>query len=246
MTADTYLFIDFENTLCDMAAHRAQFVGELSGLLAAEFGGERDRWIDVLRQELEAGMADYARKFTGDPLAGFNAWIDVERVRVTSAAFAAMSVPLPNDGPAVELAKRLQFDALTGCNALIDGAEAALKGLFEMGVRTQIASAQESEYLLAALIGAGVESFTEMKFGPDLVDCAKEGPEFYRRIFAACEIRPSQAIVLDDQAMCLDWAEEAGARVVQAALLPDSPEPEFPVVLRRFADLPRLIRMGLT
>jgi FMN phosphatase YigB (HAD superfamily) len=246
MPADTYLFIDFENTLCDMAAHREQFAGVLCRLLSEEFGGQRDQWHSAIRHQLALSMGDYARKFTGDPLAGYNAWVDQERVRATTGIFTAMEVPLPTDEPVVKLAKRLQFDALTGCNSLLEGTESALKELFDQGVRTQLASAQESEYLLAALIGAGVESYTESKFGPDLVDCAKEGPEFYRRIFAACEIRPSQAIVVDDQAMCLDWAEEAGARVVQAALLPDSPEPEFPIVLRSFSDLPRLIRMGLT
>jgi len=245
MPSETWVLLDFDNTLCDMSRHRGQYLRELAAALSGEFGGEADEWTVAIEPELEASLANYARRFTGDPLAGFNVWIDEERVRATEAVFAAMHTPLP-DEPVVDLAKRLQFDALTGCNAMVEGVDSALRELFDMGVRTQMASAQESEYLLAALIGAGIESFTESKFGPDLVDCAKEGPEFYRRIYGQLGIRPSQAIVVDDQAMCLDWAEETGARVVQAVLLPDRPEPEFPIVLRSFADLPRLIRMGLT
>src|SRR5438309_602999 len=66
--------------------------------------------------------------------------------------------------------------------------------------------------------------------------------EFYDRIFESCEIHPSRAIVVDDQAMCLDWAEEAGTRVIQARIRPDAPEAEFPIVLTQLSDLPALIR----
>jgi len=46
------------------------------------------------------------------------------------------------------------FDALYGCNATFPGAEEALRELFE-GCSNQIASSQESDYLLAALIAQG-------------------------------------------------------------------------------------------
>lgn len=245
MPSDSFLFIDFDNTLCEMSSHREQFTQKLAELLSVEFDHDVEDWRPALRRELDASLANYARKFAGDPLAGYSAWIDEERVRVTTAVFAAIGAPLPTHEPVIDLAKRLQFDALTDCISIFPGVEDALRVLFDMGIRIQLASGQESEYLLAALIGGGIESFIESKFGPDLVDCAKEGPEFYRRIFNVCEIQPSEAIVVDDQAMCLDWAEEAGARVVQAVLLPDRPEPEFPIVLKSIADLPRVIRMGL-
>ncbi len=245
MIENLTLFIDFDNTLSDMAALDAQFVRELGHLLSGEFGSESATWESALKPELDATRGRYAVKFTGDPLAAYNQWIEAEREKVTTAVFASAGVPLPSAEPIAPLAKRLQFDALTACNAALPEAKSCLRELFEMGVHIQMASTQESEYLLAALIGAGLESYIESKFGPDLVDCAKEGPEFYQRIFQQCEIRPSRAIVVDDQAMCLDWAEEAGARVVQACLLPDSPEPEFPIVLRSLADLPKLVQMGL-
>ena len=246
MPGEQYVFLDFDNTLSDMNEVGEQYVRELATLLSSGYGKEADDWIVALRPELSASIGRYVDKFAGDPLAGYNAWIEEERARVATAIFGRMTVPMPAGESMAEIAKRIQFDALTSCYATLPGGEEALRELFGMGKRIHMASSQESDYLLAALIGAGLESFIETKFGPDLVDCAKEGPEFYQRIFAACEIRPSQAIVVDDQAMCLDWAQEAGARVVQAALLPDSPEPEFPIVLRSLADLPRLIRMGLT
>jgi FMN phosphatase YigB (HAD superfamily) len=236
-----YVFMDFDNTLSDSDALRKQYVQELTSILNRDFGGETGAWEAALSPALDASQARYQETFFGNPLAGYTDWLAQERVRITQEVFGAMGITPPEGEPLGDFAKRVQFEALTCCNAALPGAEEAMRGLFEAGHRTQIASAWESEYLFAALIGAGIESYTESKFGGDLVNCAKEGSEFYQRIFAACQIRPSQAIVVDDQAICLDWAEEAGARVIQARLMPNAPEPEFPVVLTRLTDLTQLV-----
>lgn len=242
MSEQTYVFIDFDDTLSDAQALWEQYVEELAALLSMDVGGDEAIWKAALRPAIDRSLARCAEKFRDNPLAGYVEWIDEERVRFTEEVFVEVGQPLPTRDPLVEFAKRMQFDALTACNAAFPGAEEALRELFEMGVRTQMASAQESEFLLAALIGAQIESYIESKFGPDLVGCAKEGPEFYRRIFEACHVHPSQAIVVDDQPLCLDWAEEVGAKVVQARIKPNAPEPQFPTVLNALPDLPGLVR----
>jgi phosphoglycolate phosphatase-like HAD superfamily hydrolase len=241
MPDEIFLFFDFDDTLSDFSLHGPQYVSELARLLSSDFGGEAEEWSSVIKPTLAESIQRYTEKFANNPLGGYNAWIEAERVRVAQEIFAGVGKSLPPDENIAEFAKRVQFDALTCCNAIFPGTDEALHDLFDRGVRMQLASSQESDYLLAALVGGGIESYTESKFGPDLIDCAKEGPEFYRRIFEVCKIRPSQAIVIDDQAMCLDWAEETGARIIQAALRPDSPQPEFPVVLHKMSDLPNLI-----
>ena len=241
MSETVYLFVDFDNTLIDSDALRRQYVQELASILHRDFGGEIAGWEAALSPALDASQARYQATFSGNPLAGYTDWLAQERVRITQEVFGAMGVASPEGEPLGDLARRLQFEALTNCNTALPGAEEALRGLFEAGHRTQIASAWDSEFLFAALIGAGIESYTESKFGGDLVNCAKEGPEFYQRIFAACDIRPAQAIVVDDQAICLDWAEETGAKVIQARLMPNAPEPEFPLVLTRLTDLTQMV-----
>jgi FMN phosphatase YigB (HAD superfamily) len=242
MAEQTYLFLDFDDTLCNMAEHRRQLVQELASLLTDEYGGGEDEWAPILAPILAASLIRYREEFGGQPLAGFNRWIIEQRARVAREILEAKGIGLPADTDFGGIAARLQFEALTACNASFPNTEEALRELFDMGVRTQLASSQESEYLLAALIGAGIESYTESKFGPDLVDCAKEGTEFYRRIFAACEISPAQAIVVDDQPECLVWAEEAGAKVIQARLKPDSPEQQFPMGITALSALPAAVR----
>jgi phosphoglycolate phosphatase-like HAD superfamily hydrolase len=241
MPDETFLFLDFDNTLSDMDALGAQYVQAVAILLAHEFGGEAGAWATVTAPALRESKTRYEAAFVDNPLGGFAAWVEAERVQVAEAIFAGVGKALPKEETVSALAKRVQFDALKGCNAVFPGAEETLRVLRKAGLRVQMASSQESEYLRAALMGAGLEGYVEELFGPDLVDCAKEGPEFYQRLFAECGIRPAQAVVVDDQALCLDWAEEVGARVIQACLKPDSPEPEFPFVLTRFTDLPPLI-----
>lgn len=239
------LFLDFDDTLSEYTGLGRQYVGSVAALLARDFGGEETAWVPIVQPELIASMARYKEAFVGGSGEGFKDWLAEERRRVVAAIFAGAGKAPPADRDAVEMALQIQHAALSGCCAAFPGAEASLQTLAEAGIQIMMASSQPSDYLRSALEGAGLARYITHFFGPDLVDCAKEGPEFYRRLFAACDIRPSRAVVVDDQTQCLDWAEEAGARVVQACLLPDSPEPEFPVVVRHLVDLPKLLRMGL-
>jgi len=241
MAEETFLFVDFDNTMVDTERLRSLYTAELARILASDYGGDENRWAAAIPPALDACMARYVATFEGRPLAGYCAWLPEEMARIAAEVFTGAGVAAPAGVPLSEVAQRAQFDALAACNAAIEGAEDALRTLFDRGVRTQVASAQDSEYLLAALIGSGLESYTESKFGPDLIDCAKEGPEFYQRMFDQVGVEPSRAIVLDDLPTCLRWAEEAGAKVVQACLLPASREPAFPHVLRRFSYLPELV-----
>lgn len=236
-----YVFLDFDDTLSDMRRLRPQLIDESAELLA-RFGATREAWAQAVALALDRSVARYTERFTADPTAEYVTWLDDERTRIGEDLFAAVGVAPPPNEPLGAIVKRMTFDALAYCNAAFPNAENALRELFEMGVRTQTASAQDSDYLLAALIGARLESYTESKFGPDLINCAKESPHFYTRVFSACGIHPGQAIVVDDQPICLRWAQEAGAHVVHARVAPDCPPAACEHTLTDLRDLPDLVR----
>lgn len=237
----TYVFIDFDDTLSDMQALRSQFAAEAAELLE-RYGATREAWASAIALSCERSLERYTTRFTQDPLADYVTWLEEERARIGEEVFRAVGVTPPQDQPLVQLVKQVTFDALAYCNAAHPGAEDALRRLFELGYRTQMASAQDSEYLIAALLGARLESYTESKFGPDLVNCAKESPQFYIRLFAACNIHPNQAIVVDDQPVCLQWAREAGAHVIQARVAPNCPPADSERCCTDLADLPDIVR----
>ncbi|MEP6755249.1 MAG: HAD family hydrolase [Chthonomonadales bacterium] len=234
------LFLDFDDTLVDSAEHAKQYVGELSAVLASAHGIGSSIWEPIVGRELVAFKKAYTETFNADNLTGFTEWMDQERVKATKKIFFAVDVALPTDDDILEFARRIQFDALCGCNASFDGVYDALLALFDAEVRMNIASANESAYLLAALVGAGIESFTESKFGPDLIDCVKESVKYYEVMFDFLKIDPKDVVVLDDQVECLEWASSLGAKVIQSDLLGRGGDSRFPQ-LTNFSQLPVLV-----
>jgi phosphoglycolate phosphatase-like HAD superfamily hydrolase len=241
MSIQTHIFFDFDDTLSDLQSLRVQYVNALSSILSSRYGSATEEWQSALGPALDASIHRYVVKHAGKPEPGYLKWIAGERAQVARELFVTKGAPLPSGQDLGILALELQAQALVKCNAAYPGVLAAINELANAGHCLCMASSQESGLLRPALTGMGMDGILAQFFGPDLVDIPKEGPEFYQSVFKYCGIRPSQAVVIDDQAMCLDWAEESGARVIQACIREGAPEPEFPVYFRRFAELPRLV-----
>jgi phosphoglycolate phosphatase-like HAD superfamily hydrolase len=225
MQGGKFVFIDFDDTLSDPFLLHPQYVRTLGDLLSARFSGSADRWAKAAIDTLEMVEREYCARFERNPLSGYCAWLAVVRGQSAGRMFEQMKIAAPADIDGV--ARQFQYEALAKCDAAFPGAGDALRTICENGWRIQIASGQESDYLAAALIGAGLDRCIERRFGPDLVDCAKEGPEFYERIFAECGVRASDAVVVDDWPPAIAWALQTGAAVIQSKL---SRERHFEVV----------------
>jgi phosphoglycolate phosphatase-like HAD superfamily hydrolase len=240
---DKFVFLDFDNTLSDQFRFNTQYVREIGALLAPQFGGEPEAWERAAIAMLETLERDYIARFGGNPLAGYCAWLEEARFTAAERLFGGMGLPVPSS--VRDLGMETQFRALSACDATFPGARDALLTLVEDGCRVQIASGQESEWLRAALTGAGLAEYTERIFGPDLVDCAKEGPEYYARLFAATGAQAGEALVVDDQPEPLRWAMRTGAKVVQARLSTErhyETVPGVAAVLTDLRDLPGLAK----
>jgi FMN phosphatase YigB (HAD superfamily) len=235
---DKHIFIDFDYTLSDQVELNMQYVREAAALCAPEFGGEIRAWEHAAAHMIEATHAEYVQRWLGNPVGDYAAWLDDMRLKAIEMLFGEAGVPLPANP--LQAAKELQFAVLSACDASYPGAVETMTALFERGFRTQLASANDSEWLLAALIGAGTESYTESKFGPDLVSCAKEGPEFFTRIFEATGVRPCDTLVVDDLPQPLEWAMEVGATAIQACLSTERHQAPVPGVVAVITDLRQL------
>ncbi len=240
------IFMDFDGTLSEMPLLWLEYSREVGALLAQQFGGEEDAWAKAAIDALEAVNADYREALANNTTANYSQWLDAARLKSAHLIFGAMGVFLPENP--LELVMETQFQALTACNALFDGAAECLQTLTQNGVTVHIASANDSEFLRGALIGAGIEQFIEARFGPDQIDCAKEGPEFYRRIFAKTGVAASDTLVVDDHPETLQWAMQAGAKAVQVRLSREmhySDTPGVAAILTDLRDLPPLVRQIL-
>ena len=233
-----FLFIDFDNTLSDLNQFLEQYVRETSSFLAPRYGGSEVAWAQATLGMIQALEQDYKARFVGNPLAGYCAWLEEARAKASEWLFQGVGLPLPANPYAVTM--DVQFQGLSACNATYPGAAEAMQTLFEQDYRVQVASGNDSEYLLAALLGAGIESFMESKFGPDLIDCAKEGPEYYERIFAASEVSAADTLVIDDHPDAIRWALQTGTKVIQAKMSPNVSVETIPGVVAVMTDLREL------
>jgi phosphoglycolate phosphatase-like HAD superfamily hydrolase len=226
MPSEKFIFTGFDDVLVNSAELHRQFLNELSSQFAKDTGKTSQGWLEQLSRHISDADRRQSDFFLGNPLAGYNTWMKEEKKRGIDIIFQVMQISSVDNEDPVSYAARKQFDALTCCSAATSESGDMLLKLFEKGYRTQLASHRESEFLLAALIGAGIESYTESKFGPDLIDFAKESPVFYQRIFDVFNINPHEVIVLDAHSKCLQWADEAGAGMI--FLAPGSTDMDFP------------------
>ncbi len=212
-----YLLLDFDKTLSDQARLYPQFCQCIAERLRAQFGGDEAAVLTAVTDMLGCLVAEFEERFTGKPHAGYCAWLPQRHLRATEILSASLGFTPPYE--AVQFARDVQYEALCRCDALYDGAAEALAEAADRGYPLVMASANESEFLEAALKGAGIAAhFSLPHFGPDTIDCAKEGPEFYQAIFESLGIRSQDAIVVDDKIECLTWARDLGTATLHANL----------------------------
>ncbi len=216
MSRTLSVFLDFDDTLSDPFELHLQYVREVGGYLSDRYGEDAVRWSRAAIDMLEAVQGDYLDRFERNPLSGYCVWLDTIWERAALGMFEQMGMAPPPE-PA-RVAQETQFNGLVRCNAAFAGASEALASLHDSGWIVRIASGQESKYLTAALIGAGLDRYVGRRFGPDLVDCAKEGPEYYERVFESVGVTSADAVVVDDDPHAIGWAIQTGATVIQSKL----------------------------
>lgn len=229
------VFFDFDDTLSDPIPFFLQFTRECGGLFNARFGGETEAWEKAITEMLVAIEMDYIQRFIGYPTNGYREWLRDLRTTALRQPFEALQIPLPAEVPL--LYSEIQFTALSRCNAAFPGAQVALQTLSEQGYPLHMASGQESAYLRGSLTGMGLHSYFDRLFGPDLIDCAKEGEEYYRRVFDAVGVGAAEVIIVDDYPPAIGWAVATGAKVIQAKLSPVRHEETQPGVVAVVTDL---------
>ena len=192
---------------------------------------------------LETLEAQYIAQFRAIPT-NYNAWFARLHPQAMELVFGGMGLPVPAN--AEQLSRDTQKQALSACDAAFPGAKQAVETLKQRGYTLHMASGNDSGHLRSALAGMGLEPCFERLYGPDLVDCAKESPEFYKRVFADLNLPPAQALIIDNDPNAIRWAQFVGAKAIQVDLLPYK-QVETPLGIagktRDMAQLPALIEL---
>lgn len=235
------LLFDFDDTLSEQSAFVLQYVRAIGDTLAFRFGGDAADWTRAAVDMLQTLEAQYVARFCPEPT-GYNAWYDTMHPEAMALVFGGMGLAVPYDAEA--LSRETQYRALSLCDACFEGSQEVVRSLHGEGHTLHLASGNDSGHLRGAIMGAKLAPFFDRLFGPDLIDCAKEGPEYYARLFRALNISPADALVIDNDPNAIDWALSVGAWAVQADFLPHKPMEAVPGVVGRITnihDLPALV-----
>jgi HAD superfamily hydrolase (TIGR01509 family) len=127
------------------------------------------------------------------------------------ASFAGVTVPL-DDAECVMLAKEASVFITRNVRSAYSGAADAIRLLHSMGLDLYTASGEVSWELDGYLTGMGIRDQFLTLYGPDLINQAKEGVEYYRRAFVHAGVDPKHTLVVDDSLEALAWAQSVGAK----------------------------------
>ena len=231
------LFFDFDDTLSEQTVFNLHYVRAIGQILAARFGGEEARWAQSAIDMFVTLETQYIERFQEVPT-GYNAWFSTMHTQAMHLLFSSMSMAVPSD--ADRLSKTTQERALAECDATFPDTLHVIASLYTAGYTLHMASGNDSEHLRCALKGAKLAPYFDRLYGPDLIDCAKEGRDFYARIFQSLNIAPNRAIIIDNDPNAIAWAISVGAQAIQVDFLRNKQVLTSPGVLANIKDLTTL------
>lgn len=214
-----------------------QYVRGIGSVLAPVYGGAVEEWARCGIDMLETLEAQYIARFRDEPT-GYNDWYATIHRQAMELVFGGMGLPVPDQ--AEQLSRDTQRQALAACNATFPGASQAVHTLKQRGYTLHTASGNDSGHLRHALAGNGLDTCFDRFYGPDLVDCAKESQEFYRRIFNHLNLPPAHALIIDNDPKAIAWAQSAGAKALQVDLLPYKQVAIAPGIVGKIRDMTQL------
>lgn len=199
----TALFLDMYGVLMDPAKPAAQWRRLVGELWAPRLGGEPEAWGIANAYAAERMWARY-RDPGGTPRE--------THPRLRRLWFREMcervGVPTPRD--AAEKAEETMEWVSQRLDASFPNTAATVRALKGAGLRLFTSAAPPSQDVRAFLRSLAVEELFDETYGSDIVDRWKTNSGFYRKILEHSGVAGADAVTVDDQEKCLDWARRAG------------------------------------
>jgi FMN phosphatase YigB (HAD superfamily) len=232
--------------------------GEQWGNLIAEYfvpryGGIPEEWKETNQQVVRILMKKIDHINENEINLDHDKYIEFENKTKIEYMFDAVGIKRPPKKEYDEICREVDEWLAPKLKAEIKGIKEVVKSLKGEGYTLHTASGHTSWVLRGILSGMGIiDCFTNL-YGPDIVEIMKGGSEFYRRIFNHSEVKPSDAIVIDDNPKMLQLAGQLGASTIQSCVIKEikpknkyyynDPE-ELIEIIREIASVKRKNREG--
>jgi HAD superfamily hydrolase (TIGR01509 family) len=208
------IFLDDGGVMNDNRLRAAQWQRLISAFFAPKLGGTPEAWATANADVIASILAPDAwqvRLRAAPDYASFDHQYQIDWLR---AMCDRVGIAAPADDDCVALSHAATRAITPRVRAAFPGVVATILALSKQGYALYTASGEASEDLDGYLAGMGVRQCFTRLYGPDLLDCFKDGPRFYTQLFADAGVEPRNALVVDDNVEVAGWAASAGARIV--------------------------------
>lgn len=243
MDTDIAIFLDDGGVMSDNSVRGEQWPPLVGEYLAPRLGDTPERWAEANRYASASLFAPEAlaqRNSLYESFAEFDRRYQIEWLTLM---LGFLGLPMLPDEEAFYLARDTTSYIAPKIKADFPEVARCVRTLHESGFDLYTASGEASYEIHDYMESIEIADCFHMLYGPDLVDTPKSSPSYYARIFAHADVEPSSAVVVDDRAESLQWAQAAGAQGVLVCRDAQEHHPSvdgFPVI-RSLAELEEVI-----
>ena len=200
---DIAIFIDNGDVISDHEKADPQWNQMVGEYFSSRFGGSPPDWETANRHAFSVYIDRYCTEAWGHPEMDYNAFQKRELTNLIATMFKSVGLDVPCSRTLFEIAVSAHEWICERVKADIPGAVEAIHALHESGYRLYTCSGIGSVSLRGYLRAMGIEEVFRRHYGPDLVNCPKEGSLFYRKLFEDSGMDPSESVIVDDKSMVL-------------------------------------------
>jgi HAD superfamily hydrolase (TIGR01509 family) len=201
----TCVFLDAAGVLLDTSVMPRQWQRLIGEFLAPRLGGDPAAWGPANAYAVERMWARY-RDPGGTPRETHGR---LRRLWLREMC-EKVGVPPPRDVGA--LAEETSAWVAARVAAPTPGVTGTIRSLKDRGFRLFTSTGQPSLEIGGYLEAMGVRELFDETYGTDIIDRWKTNAAFYRKILEHSGVLAEDAVTVDDQGRCLDWAKRAGFR----------------------------------
>ncbi len=211
-TSLRYVFLDDGGVLSDSRLRPPEWLRLIGEFMPPRLGSTAEQWRDANREFFGPIWSKLLER-----LPEFSNYREFHRAHATnwvSGMCSRVGVSPPSDDEAVALYTELSIYISGRAQVATDGASDVVFALHRAGYTLYTASGTPSWELRGIVAKMGIAHLLSGLYGPDLVDHVQYGAAFYRGIFEHAGVTASQALVVESDSECCQWAVEAGANAI--------------------------------
>ena len=238
------LFLDLYGVLANSHTMEPAYNARMAAILHRRHGGSFEAWRELQQKSYEWYQAEGLQlDARPGPEREGEAWVEaVARMNADQIAwmFTRAGIPTPMD--AARYSEQLEEETVREIDALFEDVRPTLPRLKADGYRLFLSTNATRSNGESALIGGGVRDWFDGLVYLENAKSKKDRAYYWRRAFEIANVRPSEAVCVDDEARYLVPASNLGAQCYQVVRPGRNREHGAFPVIETLAALPDLLR----